>query len=188
MPDPKRFPSADIQNLHGPLSELPWSADFVMQAIEILPVAYGDGRVVYLKPEHAESLVVGWPAGAKPEEIGLRALERLDLEPIVLHSTSWRHAGTEAILTYLTVVSPAFEMPRSWVKIPVGRAELARGDTTAPPPTIGVEQVLEHALRHLAWLLKDDPVISETLPEWRELLEDYTPEPFRALGGPPIPQ
>jgi hypothetical protein len=186
-PEPNQFPSADIHNLRGPLSELPWSADFVMQAIEILPVAYRDGRVVYLKPEHAESLVIGWPAGAKPEEIGLRTLERLGLEPIVLHSTSWRHAGTEAVLTYLTVVSPAAGTPRSWVAIPVRRAELARGDTTAPPPTIGVEQVLEHALRHLSWLLRDDPAISATLLEWREFLADYTPEPFRALGGPPIP-
>jgi hypothetical protein len=163
-----------------------WSADFVMQAIEILAVAYLDGRVVYLKPEHADSLIVGWPAGAKPEEISLRTLERVGLEPIVLHSTSWRHAGTEAVLTYLTVVSSADRLPPGWVMIPVGRAELARGDTKAPPPTIGVEQVLEHALRHLSWLLRDDPVISETLPEWREFLADYTPEPFRALGGPPV--
>ncbi|MEX2555880.1 MAG: hypothetical protein WEB06_09630 [Actinomycetota bacterium] len=164
---------------------MPWSADFVMQAIEILAVAYRDDRVVYLKPEHADSFIIGWPAGAKPEAVSLHALARLGLEPIVLHSTSWRHAGSEAVLTYLTVVSPAAGAPPGWIAIPVGRAELARGDTTAPPPTIGVEQVLEHALRHLAWLVKDDPAISATLPEWREVLSDYTPEPFRALGGPP---
>lgn len=188
MPDEKARPSAEIHGLQPPVSEMPWSADFVMQAIEILAVARINERVVYLKPEHAQSLIFGWPAGQKPEEVALRALERLGLPPIVLHSTSWRHVGTEAVLTYLSVVSPDSEIPATWVSTPVSRAELARGDTTAPPPTIGVEQVLEHALRHLAWLLRDDPVISETLPEWREFLDDYTPEPFRALGGPPIPR
>jgi len=42
--------------------------------------------------------------------------------------------------------------------------------------------VLEHALRHLAWLVRDDPAIAGALPEWPELLAGYVPEPFRALG------
>jgi hypothetical protein len=59
--------------------------------------------------------------------------------------------------------------------------ELARGDATAPPGRIDVEQVLEHALRHLAWLVKDDPAVTAELASWAGVLESYEPEPFRAL-------
>ena len=45
-------------------------------------------------------------------------------------------------------------------------------------------QVQEHALRHLAWLRQDDPVIADLLDDWSDALSDYVPEPFRALGGP----
>ena len=64
---------------------------------------------------------------------------------------------------------------------PVARAELARGDATAPPPTIGIDQVVEHALRHLSWLAKDDPVVATELSSWVGSLAAYEPEPFRSL-------
>lgn len=179
-------PSGHIRDLPAPLSELPWSADFVMQAIEVLVVTLGPtGRPVALQPDCADSFVVGWPAGAKPEVVAAAALERLGLAPRVLHSTSWRHSGAEVVLTYLAVVQAAATPPESWVAAPIAHAELARGEATAPPPVIGVHQVLEHALRHLAWLVRDDPVIAAEVPDWRTVLEDYVPEPFRALGGPP---
>ena len=85
-------PSDDIESMPGPLSEAAWSADFVMQAIEVLPVSLRDGSLWSLSPEHADSFVVAWPAGAKPEEVAAKAMVQLGLEPIVLHSTSWRHA------------------------------------------------------------------------------------------------
>ena len=66
-----------ITGLHGPLSELPWSDDFVMQAIELLPVALDGGRLVSLHPEHADWFIVGWPARAKPEQVALKAIEQL---------------------------------------------------------------------------------------------------------------
>ena len=175
-------PSADIQGLPEPASELPWSADFVMQAIEVLPVALVDGEILGLRPSHAESFVVGWPAGARPEEVAASALRLLGLHATVLHSTSWRHAGNEVVLTYLAVVEPGYVLPDSWEAAPVRHAELARGDTTTPPPVIGIEQVLEHALRHLAWLSREDAVIGAALPAWRAALSGYVPEPFRALG------
>ena len=182
-PDGDR-PSEHIDGLAPPLSELPWSADFVMQSIEILPVALSRGQLTSLRPDCADSFVVGWPAGARPEEVAAAALERLGLEPIVLHSTSWRHAGAEVVLTYLAVVRPIEAAPASWMVEPVARSELARGDATTPPPIIGAAQVLEHALRHLAWLLRDDPAIARSLPDWPDVLAGYVPEPFRAFGGP----
>jgi len=179
-------PSDQIEGLPDPLSELPWSADFVMQAIEVLPVALRDGHVVSFRPDCAGSFVVGWPAGAKPEEVAARAMAQLGIEPLVLHSTSWRHAGQEVVLTYLAVVRPDAAAPDSWETDPAGHVELARGEATAPPPAIGVAQVLEHALRHLSWLVRDDAVIAAALPDWTEALDGYVPEPFRAFGGFPM--
>jgi len=173
---------ADVMAIAVPM---PWSPDFVMQAIEILPVTLVGGDIAYLRPPHAESFIVAWPVGAKPEEEAAQATESLGMDPIVLHSTSWRHQGREAVLTYLAIVSPVAELPPGWQIVRVSRAELARGSATAPPEAIGVAQVLEHALRHLAWLIADDTAIAETIPEWRPRLTGYVPEPFRALGGPP---
>ena len=75
------------------------------------------------------------------------------------------------------------EPPEFWVLTPVVRTELARGEATAPPTDIGVLQVLEHALRHVAWLAKDDPTIKSELADWSTALASYVPEPFRAFGG-----
>jgi hypothetical protein len=143
-----------------------------------------DGRLESLRPDCADSFIVGWPAGARPEEVAAGAIEGLGLAPIVLHSTSWRHAGSEVVLTYLAIVSPNSRLPDSWESTPVGRADLARGSATAPPPVIGIGQVIEHALRHLAWLMRDDEAIALALPDWQNVVFDYVPEPFRALGGP----
>ena len=66
---------------------------------------------------------------------------------------------------------------------PVGRAELARGDAAAAPETIAAAQVIEHGLRHLAWLVRDDPVVAGRLDGgWRAALDSYVPEPFRHLA------
>ena len=178
-------PSHHIESMPGPLSEAPWSADFVMQAIEVLPVSLRDGSLWAMSPEHADSFVLAWPAGAKPEEVAAQAMVQLGLEATVLHSTSWRQADKEVVLTSIAIVPPDSDAPPSWTTVEVGRAELARGDATAPPSSIGIIQVQEHALRHLAWLRKDDPVIAELLDDWSDALSDYVPEPFRAFGGPP---
>jgi|GEM_PF-1820458 hypothetical protein len=55
--------SNDIHSMGDPLSEMPWSADFVMQALEVLPVFLRNGRLSSMGPGHADSFVVGWPAG-----------------------------------------------------------------------------------------------------------------------------
>ncbi len=178
-------PSSYIDSLPGPLSELPWSEHFVMQAIEVLPVTLCDGQILSLRPDCADSFIIGWPAGARPEAVAAGAMEQLGMQPIVLHSTSWRHAGGEVVLTYLAVVSPIDGPPTSWESSPVIHTQLARGDATAPPPVIGVGQVMEHALRHLAWLMHDDQVVASALPDWSEVLDGYVPEPFRAFGVPP---
>lgn len=179
-------PSGDIDSMPSPLSEVLWSADFVMQSIEILPVSLRDERLWSMRPEHADSFVLRWPAGARPEEVAAQAMAQLGMDPVVLHSTSWRHADKEVVLTYIAVVPPDSVPPQSWQLVEVARSELARGDATAPPSSIGVLQVQEHALRHIAWLRRDDPTISDLLHDWAEALSDYVPEPFRAFGGVPL--
>jgi len=181
---PDDLPSRHLEDLPLPVSELPWSAQFVMQSIEVLPVYLLDGTVLSLKPPHAASFQVGWPQGAQPEVVAARAIEAIGLDPVVLHSTSWRHSDNEVVLTYLAVVSTEYRLLAPWVAVPVTRVALARGSETGPPPAIGGAQVLEHALRHLAWLLQDDPVIKSALPEWVDALYDYVPEPFQALNSP----
>jgi hypothetical protein len=175
-------PSHHVVGLPPPVSELPWSADFVMQALEILPVMLVDGALTALRPDCAPSFIVGWPAGARPEAVVADAAAMLGLTPIVLHSTSWRHVGSEVVLTYLVAIEPVGAPPESWCITPVGQADLARGDVTAPPIAIAVDQVLEHAMRHLAWLVADDPAIAAALADWRTPLAAYVPEPFRAFA------
>jgi hypothetical protein len=155
-----------------------------MQAIEVLVIAHLEGVLVRIHPDCAASLMIGWPAGARPEGVASEALAGLGLRPMVLHSTSWRHSDGEVVLTYLAVVSPDSRLPDYWEIAPVAHTQLARGDATAPPPVIDVEQVLEHALRHLAWLVQEDELIASALPGWAAILNSYVPEPFRALGSP----
>jgi hypothetical protein len=172
-----------VRDLGPPVSTVPWSPDFVAQTLEVLPVALHDGRLFWLKPVHAPSLRVGLSASARPAEVVLDCLKWYPLEPVVVHSTSWRHEEGRVILTYIAVVTPPDSLPPdSVVELPVTRAELARGEAMAAPASIGVEAVLEHALRHLSWLVKDDAAVKRALAAWKDVLAAFQPEPFRALG------
>jgi hypothetical protein len=63
------------------------------------------------------------------------------------------------------------------------RADLARYSATEAAKAISASQVVEHALRHLAWLAQDDPAVKATLsPAWLVALAGYVPAPFRHLG------
>jgi hypothetical protein len=117
-----------------------------------------------------------------PLEVVGRVARNLMGEPLLVHSTSWRRARGSVILSFVVVNhdGQAAELPG----IPVGRAELARNSATSAPPAIAHQQVLEHGLRHLAWLVKDDGVVqSELSSEWKRLLDGYVPEPFRHLAA-----
>ena len=172
-----------VDLLGPPISRVAWSPDVVAQTLEILPVGLRDGGLFWLKPVHAESLRVGLPRTAKPGDIVLDVLAWYPLTPHVAHSTSWRYEEGRVILTYVAVVTPPDALPPdTLVALPVAHAELARGEALAPPLSIGVTQVIEHALRHLSWLVRDDPAIAAALHEWAAVLASYQPEPFRAFG------
>ena len=115
-----------------------------------------------------------------PLEVVGRFARNLMGEPLLVHSTSWRRARGSVILSFL-VVNHDGQAPEL-AGIPIGRAALARNSAAAAAVKIGNEQVLEHALRHLAWLVKDDEVVrSELSDRWKEILGDYMPQPFRNL-------
>ena len=98
--------------------------------------------------------------------------------PLLAHSTSWRRARGGVILSFIVVIAdgqaPDFE------GVPIGRAELARNSATEAARSIAAAQVIEHGLRHLSWLAKEDQVVKGVLSdEWKRLLEGYVPEPFQ---------
>jgi hypothetical protein len=145
--------------------------------------------VVWLAGDHLE---LTGPCGADPWLIELGATEHpvevvdrivRDVvgEPRLVHSTSWRRDADAVILSFVVVIDEA--LVGDMETAPIQRAELALGDATATPRSIATSQVVEHGLRHMAWLVKDDPVVAgELTGAWRTLLAQYVPEPFRNLG------
>jgi hypothetical protein len=100
--------------------------------------------------------------------------------PRLLHSTSWRQDRGAVILTFVAVIDAS--LVRAMESLPIGRTELARSEATVAPASIAHDQVVEHGLRHMAWLAQDDRVVAEALPDgWRAHLAAYVPEPFRHL-------
>ena len=138
-----------------------------------------------------EGVELTGPCGAEPWYIDLAdeddpvetvtRLVRANVgEPVVVHSTSWRAARDGVILSFAVVIDA--ETAAAFASKPIVRAELARSNATEAPVSIQAGQVVEHALRHLAWLVKDDPVVAEKLSaEWKRLLDAYEPQPFRNL-------
>jgi hypothetical protein len=172
-----------VEAMGPPISAVAWSPQLVAQTLEILAVGLRGHDLFWLKPLHAESLRVGLPISGKPGEVVVGVMGWYPLVPRVVHSTSWRHEHGRVILTYVAVVEPPERLaPDSLVELPVARAELARGDALGPPKAIGIAAVIEHALRHLSWLIGDDAAIAEALSDWTTALGGYQPEPFRALG------
>lgn len=83
------------------------------------------------------------------------AVAGLGFVPVMAHPTSWRIVERELMLTFLVVVKPPNALPPTHEVERVSRAELARGGATSPPPVAHLSQVVEHGLRHLAWLVAE---------------------------------
>ena len=116
-----------------------------------------------------------------PVEVVTRIVRDVIGEPRLVHSTSWRRDREAVVLSFVVIIDRA--LVGSMPSLRIERSELARGEATAAPREIATAQVVEHGLRHMAWLAKDDPVVAAELPGgWRECLAGYEPEPFRNLG------
>lgn len=116
-----------------------------------------------------------------PVEVVDRVVTEVLGAPRLVHSTSWRQRPGGLVLTFMVVIGP--ELVGAMPSVPVARSVLARSQARAAPAAISHAQVLEHGLRHLAWLAVDDATVAHELDdEWRHLLAEYVPEPFRNLG------
>jgi hypothetical protein len=145
--------------------------DFVGQALEVIPVGRDDGGLFWLKPLHSDSLRVGLPANARPAEVVVDVLKSYPLTALAVHSASWRHEEGTTVLTYVAAVEPP--APEALASFAPARI--------APDEAAQTSPVVAHALRHVAWLRLNEPVVANVLAGWDEALEGFEPEPFRAL-------
>jgi hypothetical protein len=148
--------------------------------VEVFVLRMKAGRAELAGPCGPDPWYIELDAQDDPVEVVSRLSRNLMGEPVLVHSTSWRRARGAVVLSF--VVINADEQAPDLAGVPISRAELARSEATSAAKSIAAAQVLEHGLRHLAWLAKEDPVVIATLnDDWKRMLADYRPEPFRNL-------
>jgi len=166
--------------MSGPRAQEAWDVEGPVRA-EIFMTWLNGGRLELTGPDGPTPWIVQLDNAEHPVEVVERIVTGLVGPPKLLHSTSWRRSGAAVILSFVVVIGP--EQVAGMASAPIGRAELARSEATRAPARIGHAQVLEHGLRHLAWLAQDDPVVAARLTAgWHEALSEYVPEPFRSLA------
>lgn len=153
--------------------------------LEAIVLYLDPSGIRHVYPHGRETLRGPWEPDLDPTESIVDAVAEVGLAPVMVHSTSWRVVRRELVLTFLVVVDPPVSLPDSCEAEQVTRAELARGRATGAPEAVHLSQVVEHGLRHLAWLVAQDDAIHDALAPWAEALGDYAPEPFRAFGHDP---
>jgi len=157
-----------------------WDVDSPVQA-EVFVVWLDGDRIRLTGPDGPQPWVLQLGATEHPVEVVDRIVRDVVGPPILLHSTSWRRDRDAVILSFVVVIEP--KVAGGMASVPIERAELARSAATAAPTDIPTSAVVEHGLRHLAWLVEDDPVVAAELPDaWRPVLAGYVPAPFRNLG------
>jgi hypothetical protein len=157
-----------------------WDIEGPVRA-ELFVVWLDGDRVALTGPCGAAPWLIELGSADHPVDTVARIVRDVIGPPRLVHSTSWRRDDDAVILSFVVVIDGAQvgEMP----SVPVGRTDLARSGATAAPRSIAFEQVVEHGLRHLAWLAGDDPVVAVELSDaWRTALSAYVAEPFRNLG------
>jgi hypothetical protein len=154
-------------------------------SLEAVVLFLDDEGIQHLSPHGLQTVRAEWDPDLDPHEAIVDAVAELGLRPIMVHSTSWRVVRRQILLTFLVGVEPPEHDSDSYEIELIARAELARGGATGPPPEVHLSQVVEHGLRHLAWLLREDEAIHTALVDWSRVLSEYEPEPFRAFGREP---
>jgi hypothetical protein len=148
---------------------------------EVFVLALGGDGLTLTGPCGAAPWLIEVGASDHPLDVVTRVAREALGDFRLVHSTSWRRDRDAVVLTFLVVAEAA--LLDRFAGVPVERADLARSTATAAPSAIGQAQVIEHALRHLAWLAREDPVVGvELSAAWHEALAPYTPEPFRTLA------
>jgi hypothetical protein len=148
---------------------------------EVFVLWLRNGQLLLTGPCGAAPWLIEVGADEHPVDVVGRTVRATLGEPRLVHSTSWRRDRDAVILSFVVVIDA--DQVEGMASEPVARTELARSTATEAPSSIVTDQVVEHGLRHLAWLAGDDPVVrAELSPAWRAVLADYRPEPFRGLG------
>jgi len=157
----------------------PWGTEGPVQA-EVFVVRVRGDRLELTGPCGPNAWYIESPEKDDPMEVVRRLSTNLMGPPLLVHSTSWRRGPAGVILSFLVVVGE--DQASELASVPIGRTELARNTATEAASGIGTSQVVEHALRHVAWLAQDDEAVKAALsPAWLEVLAAYVPEPFRHL-------
>jgi hypothetical protein len=157
-----------------------WDVDGPVQAEVFVVWLHGD-TLELTGPCGPAPWLLELGAAEHPVEVVDRIVRDVVGEPLLVHSTSWRRDRDAVILSFVVAIDGA--LVGAMASRRVARAALARSEATAAPRDIATDQVVEHALRHLAWLAEDDPVVrAELSAGWRAALAEYVPEPFRNLG------
>jgi hypothetical protein len=160
---------------------------------EILLVTLEAKQVLFLHC-HSESQDGAWHVthqpGTHPSQTVLQHLvtffgAKFEPETSIVHSTSWRysHQLERLILTYL-VVLPYRAWMHQWAAAgcfsiePVGAIEKVQGNNLFPPERMERNEILAHALDHLALLSRNDRSIEAVLePGWMNVLQMRLPRP-----------
>ena len=157
----------------------PWDVDGPVRG-EIFLIWLNDNQLELTGADGAKPWIIELDDVEHPVEAVDRIVRGLVGAPLLVHSTSWRRDGPAVILSFVVVIGS--EQASGMASEPIRRAALARSEATRAPSAIGHEQVLEHGIRHLAWLAQDDEAVAHRMsPDWRRALGDYVPEPFRSL-------
>jgi len=158
----------------------PWGTEGPVQA-EVFVVRLRGDRLELTGPCGPEAWYIESHPDDDPMEVVNRLATNLMGPPLLVHSTSWRRGAGGVILSFLVVVGD--DQASDLASVPIGRADLARNTATEGATAIATSQVVEHALRHVAWLAQDDAAVQAALsPAWLAVLAGYVPEPFRHLG------
>jgi hypothetical protein len=158
----------------------PWGTEGPVQA-EVFVVRMRSDRLELTGPCGPAPWYIESHDEDDPMEVVRRLSTNLMGPPLLVHSTSWRRGPGGVILSFLVVVGE--DQATDLDCVPIGRSELARNSATEAAPSIATSQVVEHALRHVAWLAQDDQAVRSALsPAWLTVLASYVPEPFRHLG------
>ena len=154
-------------------------------SLEAVVLHLADDGIRHLHPTGQQTVAARWDPDLDPHEAIVDTVAELGLKPFMVHSTSWRVERKLIVLTFLVAVERPDRIPNAYEIELVARTELARGNATGPPVHVHPSQVVEHGLRHLAWLVREDGAIHHALEDWSRALSEYEPEPFRAFGREP---
>ncbi len=164
----------------NPAAEVPvWATEGPVQA-EVFVLRMKGGAPELAGPCGPEPWYIEVGENDDPVEVVSRLSTNLLGPPLLVHSTSWRRARGSVILSFMVVIHD--QQAAELEGVPIARAELARSSATQAAKSIAAVQVIEHGLRHLSWLAKDDAIVRDVLSdEWKAVLAGYVPEPFQHL-------